>query len=184
MQSALFLARSRECAQSPFFCFSLLWQPAARIRRRLQCSRSPRGAYLTEKGTGKVFGVAPQTVLYDASMLANHKGADDCFRVKGFDARWVSGAVAGLEVVRLCGGPSGTWNITFTRDPNLPDLDKDLQFALQLQATRAQQQQARAAQDAANAANAALYRNLFQPPRRPVNCTSTQVGNTVQTNCY
>jgi len=141
----------------------------------------PEGAYLTEKGTGKVYGVAPATFVYDPAALANSKGADGCFRVKGFEARWVSGATAALELITLCGASTGAFNITFSRDPNFPDLEKDLQFALQIQQTHAQQQQARAAQDAANAA---LYRNLMVPQRRPVNCTSTQIGKTVQTNCY
>jgi hypothetical protein len=141
----------------------------------------PEGAYLTEKGSGKVYGVAPATIAYNAAALANFKGADGCYRVKGLEARWVSGATAELELIRLCGASNGSYNITFSRDPKFPDLERDLQFALQIQSTRAQQQQARAAQDAADAA---LYRNLAIPQRKPVNCTSTQIGNTVQTNCY
>jgi len=54
----------------------------------------PEGAYLTEKGTGKAYGVAPARVVYDSKAIANFKGADGCYRVKGFDARWVSGATA------------------------------------------------------------------------------------------
>ena len=141
----------------------------------------PEGAYLTEKGTGKVYGIAPATVVYDPAALAKYKGPDGCFRVKGFEARWVSGATASLELVRLCGSSTGSFNITFSRDPKFPELRRDLEFALRIQQTRAQQQQARAAQDAADAA---FYRALFAPPRKPVNCTSTQIGNTVQTNCY
>ncbi len=147
----------------------------------LTLQSQPVGAYLIEKDTGKQHGIAPVTVYYDASSLAKHKGTDGCFRVKGFEARWVSGTTAALEFVRLCGSSTGNYEITFSRDPKAPDFDKDLQFALQLQATRAQQQQATAAQDAAAAA---MYRSLVPPPRRAVNCTSTQIGNTVRTNCY
>ena len=140
----------------------------------------PEGAYLTEKGTGKVYGMAPATVVYDSNALESFKGSDGCYRVKGFDARWVSGATAGLDLITLCGASNGTYNITFSRDPTYPDLERDLQFSLQLQGIRAQQKQARAAQDAAAAA---VYRNLVVPQRQPLNCTSTQIGNTVQTNC-
>lgn len=141
----------------------------------------PEGAYLTEKGTGKVYGVAPVTVVYDSKALSNFKGADGCYRVKGFEARWVSGATASLDLITLCGTSTGEYNITFSRASTYPDLDRDLQFALQLQSIRAQQQQASAAQDAAAAA---VYRALNPPQRKPLNCTSTQLGYTVQTNCY
>lgn len=141
----------------------------------------PEGAYISEKGTGTVYGMAPATVFYDSKVLASSKGADGCYRVKGLDARWVSGATAGLELITLCGASNGTYNITFSRAPNYPDLERDLQFALQLQSIRAQQQQARAEQDAAAAA---VYRAFTLPQQKPVNCTSIQIGNTVQTNCY
>jgi hypothetical protein len=141
----------------------------------------PEGAYLTEKGTGKVYGVAPARVVYDSKALSNFKGADGCYRVKGFEARWVSGATASLDPITLCGSSTGAYNITFSRAPTYPDLERDLQFALQLQSIRAQQQEARAAQDAAAAA---VYRAFNPPQPKPLNCTSTQFGNTVQTNCY
>jgi hypothetical protein len=141
----------------------------------------PEGAYLTEKGTGKVYGLAPATVVYDSKALSNFKGADGCYRVKGFEARWVSGATASLDLITLCGSSTGAYNITFSRAPTYPDLERDLQFTLQLQSIRAQQQQARAAQDAAAAA---VYRAFNPPQPKPLNCISTQFGNTVQTNCY
>lgn len=141
----------------------------------------PEGAYLTEKGSGKVYGLAPATVVYDSKVLSNFKGADGCYRVKGFEARWVSGATASMDLITLCGSSTGAYNITFSRAPTYPDLERDLQFALQLQSIGAQQRQARAAQDAAAAA---VYRAFNPPQPNPLNCTSTQFGNTVQTNCY
>jgi hypothetical protein len=141
----------------------------------------PEGAYLTEKGSGHVYGVAPAAIAYDSKALAGFRRADGCYLVKGLEAKWVSGATAGLEVITLCGQSNGTYNITFSRPASYPDLEKDLQFALQLQSIRAQQQQARAAQDAAAAA---VFQAFNPPQRKPVNCTSTQIGNTVQTNCY
>ena len=55
------------------------------------------------------------------------------------------------------------------------DLQKDLQFALQLQALRAQQQQADAALLSAF--------TTFQQANTPIRCSSYAVGNTVQTIC-
>jgi len=147
----------------------------------LTVDSQPPGAYLTEKGTGKVYGVSPVTIVYDSKMLANFRRADGCYRVKGFEAQWVSGATSSLEVITLCGASNGAYNITFSRAAGYPDLEKDLQFALQLQSIRAQQQQARAAQDAAEAA---VYQAFNPPQRTPLNCTSVQVGYIVQTKCH
>ncbi|TAL64922.1 MAG: hypothetical protein EPN79_13295 [Burkholderiaceae bacterium] len=141
----------------------------------------PEGAYITEKETGRSYGVTPVTIVYDSTALSKFKGTDGCYRVKGFEARWVSGATANLNLIRLCGSSTDDYKITFSRPPTYPDLERDLQFALQLQFIRAQQQEARAAQDAAAAE---VYRAFNPPQRKPLNCISTQSGNTVQTNCY
>ncbi len=140
----------------------------------------PEGAYITEVGTGRVYGVAPTSVFYDKGPLVATRQPDGCFRVRGFEVRWVSGAKANLETVAICGSPTGGYSITFSRPANFPDLEKDLQFALQIQTLRAQQQQAQAAQDAAAAA---ILRTFAPPSITPVSCTSRQVGNTVQTTC-
>ena len=146
----------------------------------LTVTSQPEGAFITEKGTGNSYGIAPVIVVYDSAVLVHHKAPDGCYLVKGFDARWVSGAAASLELVRLCGSNVGSYKISFSRDPTLPGLDRDLQFALQVQALHAQQQQAKAAQAAAAAA---LFSAWATTQRPNVNCTSTQIGNTVQTNC-
>jgi hypothetical protein len=71
------------------------------------------------------------------------------------------------------------FTITFNRDASHPDMEKDLQFALQAQMLSAQRQQANAASDAAAA-------SLWQAwsSNRPKNCTSIPIGNFFQTNCY
>ena len=58
-------------------------------RASLTVFSQPEGAYLTEKGTGKVYGVAPAQIVYDSKALANFTNANGCYLVKGFDARWV-----------------------------------------------------------------------------------------------
>jgi hypothetical protein len=163
----------------PLFLLAFLLTGCA-TQASLTVYSQPEGAYITEIGTGRVYGVAPLTVAYDAAPLFATKQPDGCFRVLGFEVRWVSGAKATLETVAICGSATGTYNITFSRPADFPDIEKDLQFALQVQTVRAQQQQAQAAQDAAAAA---ILRTFAPPSATPVRCTSRQVGSTVQTTC-
>jgi len=72
-------------------CIGALAMAGCATRATLTVFSQPEGAYLTEKGTGKVYGVAPVAVVYDANALASYKRADGCYLVKGFEARWVSG---------------------------------------------------------------------------------------------
>jgi hypothetical protein len=171
---------SFRCPRLAFLALIAVLASGCATQASLTVRSQPEGAFITEKGSGKSYGIAPVTVFYDGATLLRHKGADGCYLVKGFEARWVSGTKASLELIRLCGSSVGDYNISFSRDPAQPGLDKDLQFALQLQALRAQQQQAKAAQDAATAALFSAWANTERPN---VNCTSTQIGNTVQTNC-
>jgi hypothetical protein len=145
----------------------------------LTISSTPDGAYITENGSGKAYGVTPVTVYYDSAKLINFKGQDGCFRVRGFEARWVSGTTARLQTVRLCGSKTGGYTITFSRDTSAPGFAQDMQFSLQLQQLRAQQQQARAAQEAAAAA---LFQAL-SPQKTTFFCTTTQYGSIAQTTC-
>jgi len=138
----------------------------------------PTGAYLTEVGSGTPFGIAPQLVVYPKAGVQSNPDGPGCYRVRGIEARWVSGARTALNPIRICGSATGTYNITLARDSFSPDLDKDLQFALQVEAARAQQQQAQAASDAALIS---AYSAIQQTA--PVRCTARQVGETVQTVC-
>jgi hypothetical protein len=142
----------------------------------------PPGAYLTEVGTGLVLGTAPAASYYKGDQLQNYKDAQGCYVVKGVEARWVSGARAVTDPVRLCGSSTGTYSITLTRDTSHPNLEKDLQFALQLEAVRAQQQQARAAQDAAESARI-LAETAKNRANRSISCSSFLLGDIVQTTC-
>jgi hypothetical protein len=151
----------------------------------LTISSNPDGAYITESGTDAVIGLTPANWYYDPAKLVNHMDRDGCFLVTGFTARWVSGATAELNTLRLCGSKTGVYTITFNRDPSAPGFAKDLQFALQLQQVRAQQQQAQAqaqAQASEEAADAALFQ-ASSPQRSTFFCTTTQVGAIVQANC-
>jgi len=140
----------------------------------------PEGAYITEVETGKSFGMAPIVVVYAPAALSQHKNPEGCYMVKGFEARWVSGAVSTIKPIKLCGSSVGRYNISLNRDPSHPGLEKDLQFVLQLQTMRAQQQQAQAAK---NAAAAALWSAWSASQQNNINCITTPVGNSVYTNC-
>jgi len=164
------------------FCATLaaMALSACATQANLTIYSQPDGAYITEAGTGTAHGIAPVTVYYNAASLAQFRAPDGCYIVGGFEARWVSGVTAALETIRLCGGTTGNYTISVARDPAQPNLEKDLQFALQVQTTRAQQQQAQASEDSALIA---AWATLQQSSPKTVRCSSTQVGNTVQTRC-
>ena len=149
----------------------------------------PSGAYITETETGKTHGTAPIVVYYDSKAMSQYKDASGCFLVKGFDARWVSGATAtSPPSIRLCGSSSGAYTYQFSRDSYAPGLDKDLDFAMRQDSVRAQQQQSQAIQNAAaiqawSAMQAAQPKPVAPAPITPINCTSYSLGTVIQTNC-
>jgi hypothetical protein len=150
----------------------------------LTVSSQPSGAYITETGTGTAFGIAPVVLSYDAKALSAHKDASGCYLVKGFNAKWASGATTSSEPkIRLCGSNTGAYTYSLSRDTNAEGLDIDLDFAMRQNTVNAQQAQARAAQKAAaiqawNAIQAAQPKSVA-----PINCDSFALGNSVQTNC-
>lgn len=93
----------------------------------------PPGGYITEMYSGKVFGLAPVEIKYDANGVRAAKDALGCASVKGLEARWVSGASSSINPVRLCGENNGSYAIKIVRDPSSEGLEKDLRFAIQLQ---------------------------------------------------
>ncbi|WP_408595583.1 hypothetical protein [Limnohabitans sp.] len=147
----------------------------------------PSGAYITELGTGKVYGVAPLVVQYDGKAMTAHKDASGCYLVKGFEAKWVSGATSSSPpTIRLCASSTNAYNYQFSRDANTPGLEKDLDFAMRQSAVRAQQQQAKAIQDAAAIQAWSAFQAMQPKPApipAPISCNSYAIGNSVQTNC-
>ena len=117
--------------------------------------------------------------------MQHHKDTQGCYVVKGVEARWISGARTIADFVRFCGSATGTYTITLNRDASYSDLEKDLQFALQLQAIQAQHDAVRqqtAMQLLLNNMNTQPvqpYQLPMPPPLRPsVNTNCFQVGNT------
>ncbi|MEK6640166.1 MAG: hypothetical protein AABZ17_05795 [Nitrospirota bacterium] len=141
----------------------------------------PDGAYITSGGP--VSGIVPVAAFWEMqSLKKSSRDADGCFQLKGFTATWVSGAVTDVPVVRVCGEADGEYNFVMSRDMSHPNLEKDLQFSLQVQAVRAQNAQAAASQAAAFAAMWSAAK-VGQPTQRPVHCSSYNSGSTIQTNC-
>lgn len=148
---------------------------------RLTVTSNPDGAYITSKGP--VSGVVPVTAFWPIESIGKSaRDADGCFQLQGFTARWASGAVTEAPVVRVCGAADGDYNFVMSRDMNHPDLGKDLQFAIQMQAVRAQNAQAEAAQSAAFAAMLSATK-VGYPTQRSVNCSTYNNGTFINTNC-
>ena len=148
---------------------------------RLTVTSSPDGAYITSGGP--VSGIVPVVAFWEMQSLEkSSRDARGCFQLKGFTATWASGAVTEVPVVRVCGEADGDYNFVISRDMNRPNLEKDLQFALQVQAVRAQNAQAEASQAAAFAAMWSAAK-VGQPTQRPVHCSTYNSGTTIQTNC-
>lgn len=186
-------------------CRAAIWTLASIIicgcasQASLVVHSQPMGAQVSEVGTGQVFGIAPVRVVYNAQALSRHRNSSGCYIVKGMQARWISGATAVLDPISLCEGSTGSYTITLNRDTSTPGFDQDMKFSLQVQAVRAQQQQAQAAQDAAasqafinamrmmqapQAAPPPQVQPPFVNPLSPtINCTSYQSGNYVNTRC-
>lgn len=160
----------------------------------------PSGAYITDVESGEAYGIAPVVVHYDLSGMTTDSAG--CYSVVGLKAQWVSGAQAEKEAIQLCNG-AGDYETLIIRDSSIPGLDQDLQFALQVQAVRAQQEQAASANYAAAAALMGAFsaaqqayrpvpRPTYQPyqpapvpqPQPTVRCTTSPVLGTLQTVCH
>jgi hypothetical protein len=114
----------------------------------------PDGAYISQIGTGNSLGVAPVTRAFDKAELVQKDKRDkekrNCFRVPGFNARWISGATASsAPYIRLCDPVGKSFTVTLRRNANDPGLEKDVEFSLQDKDVQIKQQQA------------------FAPPKQP-----------------
>lgn len=144
----------------------------------------PAGAYVTEASAGGNANIAPIQLYYDPVLLERTMDAQGCYRVKGFRAQWVSGAVAVIDPVKLCPrqGVYEEWTLTMRRPNDHPDLERDLQFAVELQSIRAQEQHARAAQTSADALLLQIFNSSLES-NQGVYCRSTSSGDAVTTLC-
>lgn len=139
----------------------------------LEVMSDPPGAQIYfDEGAGdmKLYGFAPQTVLYRPTPAQRQAGS---MATTAISARWASGATQTVSSVNLpVDGTDRTY--TIKRPANVPGIDKDFQFAVKLEQLRQQQE---ANDDAAAARTAAI---LFSTPTR---CTTTMFGQVATTNC-
>lgn len=148
---------------------------------RLTVTSEPDGAYITSEGP--VSGIVPVVAFWEMKYLEkSSRDPNGCFQLGGFTARWASGAVTEVPVLQHCGEADGDYTFVMSRNMNVPGLDKDMKFALEVQAIRAQKTQAESAQSAAYAALLSGAK-FSQPTPRPSYCSTYRIGNTFQTNC-
>lgn len=150
---------------------------------QLTIRSQPEGAYITDIVSGRGLGIAPIVLPIDFDKLTFHTSG--CYTVGGIRAQWVSGAQTAYGQLTFCQGQRD-YNFLASRDTSQPGLEKDLQFALQLEQLRAEQAQANAANDAAAAAlMGAFSKSLQSYKQQPsVRCYTQATGNTVQTACH
>jgi hypothetical protein len=104
----------------------------------------PEGAVLYQNGVN--FGYTPVTLYYTLSEeQLKRRGT---MRLQELYARWASGASATANVTADL-GKFGLHHTFMFKRPNVPGLDTDMRFALELARTRAAQRQAAAAEQQA-----------------------------------
>lgn len=139
----------------------------------------PAGAYLYEGS--RAIGIAPQRWNYQ---ITDSQRAAGFIKSNPIKAVWVSGAEAEIPLIlQLQIGNNQA--VTFSRPSNYPGLEKDLQFAMQLQQQSLTRQQIEATQSAA-IANAGLQLMQAGQPRtlgNTLNCTTYQRGIYGSINC-
>lgn len=177
-------------------CFALVLASYAlcgcQTQAVLTVSSQPEGAYITNL-QGNYGGVAPLSLYYNIDEQRAKRDAKGCWVVQGILAQWASGARIRQDEYTLCGSSTGNYTATINRPHDAPNLNVDLNFAMQLQANRAAQADARAARSAAAwAAFASTYsatqpkvpqtntNTYIMPGGKMMNCTTT---GTV-TNCF
>lgn len=155
--------------------------PGCATQGTLTVRSQPPGAYVTEPRSGGVLGVAPVTVYYQSAALEKWREAQDWYQIQALQATRVSGAVSRSPApLRLCGDPTGQYTITLNRSSSAPGLDKDLQFASQMESIAAQKRQAKAAKDAALVNR---WLGMQVQAKKPVRSSTTTLGDSLQTVC-
>lgn len=110
-----------------YLIFTIVTALSSGCSSNLTINSEPEGAYITQVGTS-VSGIAPFAVNYDSTQLSKF----GCKEVRGFEARWASGATTVVDPVKVCGsGLGNNFAITINRDRNYPGFEKDLQVAMQ-----------------------------------------------------
>ena len=146
----------------------------------LEVASEPAGAYITEIGTKRALGISPIFARYLFTNLEKHKNDQGCYKVSGFEAKWVSGAISRTDKLLFCRGYARKYRTLIKRNPEHPGFEKDLQFSVQVQILNAQKAQTQAQKDAAQAA---MWQSVFSEKKNDASCISTPVGDSVYTRC-
>lgn len=128
---------------------------------RLQINSDPPGAAISQEGDASVTVQAPMVAYYNKGVLLNsYKDAGGCYVVRGFEARWPSGAKAQSGPIRICGKATGNYEFTISRNSSDPNINQDYDYAQQLAERQRQQREAAAAEERRRAAEQAAITEL------------------------
>ena len=131
----------------------------------------PPGAMLYGQN-GDAWGMAPQQRVYTSDQFRNGT------QVKLGDviAIWPSGAKAKASLAQQRRpNEEGYYQFTISRPMDAPGLEKDMNYAAQLQSIEAQNRAARAQEDAADMAAYSAYSQMF----KTTNTTCNNIGGMV-----
>jgi hypothetical protein len=146
----------------------------------------PPGAVLYT--SGQIVGYTPKVLFYTIPEEAKKSGFVNLAATK---VQWASGASAELKLLKADLAKYGlNQQFTFNRPDSFPGREADMRFSLELDRTRSILRQAAAQEEQAAAqrriAAAQEEQALAERYRvtRPTRCTSTLIGNVVNTSCY
>lgn len=128
----------------------------------------PAGALLSYMDGTQQVGLSPVRMNYvwDEKFVSN-----GCLHTKGVTAQWVSGArVSSPQVITIC-KQSGEFTYNLPRPTDAPGLEKDMQFALEVERTRIMQQQAETANQQTQLQMIQMFNSI-----QPKTTTGTIIG--------
>lgn len=139
----------------------------------------PPGAVLYSGG--KRYGYTPLTLNYEVTEKAKQLGFIYLADAK---VQWISGAEAEIKSLKADIAKFGLYQqFTFNRPNGIPGRDSDIRFSLELDRTRAMQQQAAAAEDAAwEAGRASWAANNAAAESRRAKTAAKQARNILISN--
>jgi len=140
----------------------------------------PPGAVLYQEQ--QHFGRTPVTLNYQIRDEDKKRGY---MNLTGPTVRWASGASAHIPSIKADLSIGTNQQFTFTRPDSFPGRELDVRFALELEKLALMRKQLEAQEDQAfwQMFNTISQQNQYRPP--PIrNCSSTLIGNVVNTTCY
>lgn len=126
---------------------------------------------------GKNWGYTPVQLHYDTTDERFFGENGRYYQVKGGEVLWASGATQSIPLLRL-DKQIGHYQEVMFRRPDVPGLDQDMRFALEVERNRLLKQQ-----NDLQIFNAIL--NAPKPDSSPSTCISTGLGGgMISTQCY